>query len=171
MLANCREMVVAASRRPIGRRRRHLPCPARQRGRRRRCRLAHRSMTHWSPRSARQATPHAQATSTNLNRSQPQSIGTGARQDGTASRLRLCRERPLRLRMRRYGPHAGRPTRRGTSASLTIEGDGQAQAIGRSAGRPFRACRGGHGGQWAFTTCDVMPMDKTIASEAECVIA
>ena len=47
------------------------------------------------------------------------------------------------------------------------EGDGQAQACGRSADRNLRACNGTHASHSAFTICDVTPMDKCAAGEHE----
>lgn len=47
------------------------------------------------------------------------------------------------------------------------EGDGQAQASGRSADRQLRACCGTHASHGAFTICDVTPMDKRPAGDDE----
>ena len=76
-------------------------------------------------------------------------------------------ESPLPLRVRRYGPHVGRPARRGTGDFLANEGIGPAQANGRSVDRHTRACGGTHANQLAFTICDVTLVDKTPAGECE----
>ncbi len=73
---------------------------------------------------------------------------------------RSCRARPLRPRVRRYGPHEGRTARRGHPRTACDEGHGQAQACGRSADRA-RACEGTH----ASNVCSsrfvhVTPVDK-----------
>ena len=78
---------------------------------------------------------------------------------------RLCRESPLRLRVRRYGPHVGRPAMRGTGDFVAIEGDGPAQAIGRSADRQCRACQSTRADHRAFTSCDVTALDKLSARD------
>ena len=76
-------------------------------------------------------------------------------------------ESPLPLRVRRYGPHVGRPARRGTGDYPANEGIGPAQANGRSADRHTRACGGTHANQLAFTICDVTLVDKTPAGACE----